>query len=399
MNKIVAFGIAALSASSIEVVLAQPLSSPPSKPWSVSATLRGFYDDNVNTAGSSAAKTDTFGVEISPALGLNWMNDATTVSLGYRYALKYYDDKPAGSEDSTDQTHTFDAKLEHVINERFRITASDAFVIGQEPDALRVGSFSTVQRIDGDNLRNYARVILNAAITPIIATELGYANEYYNYDDPVNSAQLDRVEHRIHTEGHFQVLPQTRGIIGYQYGQIDYTYNSVSEMNNSRSHYVYLGASQNFRPDLNGSLRAGVQTIDFYNDPTADDHASPYVQAAANYTYAPESYVQAGFTQSRRPTQEVANDADTSVLFGSIHHRIIPRLYGSVIGTFQHSVFNGGLNDGESEQYFQLGLNLMYRLNAFLSAEVGYNYDKVNSDIANRGYDRNRVYMGVTASY
>jgi hypothetical protein len=47
-----------------------------------------------------------------------------------------------------------------------------------------------------------------------------------------------------------------------------------------------------------------------------------------------------------------------------------------------------------------VGLNLAYRFNQYFSTEVGYNYDRlVTSSAINGTFDRNRVYIGVTASY
>src|SRR5436190_21591648 len=99
MNKIVALGMAALGVSTIQVS-AQSLSAPPAKPWNVSATLRGFYDDNVNTSPSGVpgvTKHDALGIEISPGIGLKWQNAATVVDVGYRYSFQYFDMKPAGN--------------------------------------------------------------------------------------------------------------------------------------------------------------------------------------------------------------------------------------------------------------------------------------------------------------
>ena len=61
-------------------------------------------------------------------------------------------------------------------------------------------------------------------------------------------------------------------------------------------------------------------------------------------------------------------------------------------------VLNGGQFNNQSERYYLVGLNLAYHFNPHFSAEMGYNYDKLDSD-AGRTFDRNRVYMGVTASY
>jgi len=46
-----------------------------------------------------------------------------------------------------------------------------------------------------------------------------------------------------------------------------------------------------------------------------------------------------------------------------------------------------------------VGLNFSYQFNHYISSELGYNYTYLISDIAFRGYDRNYVYVGVTATY
>ena len=50
MKRIVAsIGLVAVGASGIQAALLPALTKESGKPWSVSATLRGFYDDNFNT--------------------------------------------------------------------------------------------------------------------------------------------------------------------------------------------------------------------------------------------------------------------------------------------------------------------------------------------------------------
>ena len=51
------------------------------------------------------------------------------------------------------------------------------------------------------------------------------------------------------------------------------------------------------------------------------------------------------------------------------------------MGQFQNSTFNGGTFDDETEQFYLVGLNLEYRFNRHFSAHVGYNYDRLESDI------------------
>jgi hypothetical protein len=93
-------------------------------------------------------------------------------------------------------------------------------------------------------------------------------------------------------------------------------------------------------------------------------------------------------------------DAESTVVFLSLSHRITPRLRGSVLGQFQNSSFNGGLYDNESEQYYMAGVNLEYQISRYFSAHTGYNYDMLESDLGDiRDLHRNRVYIGVTARY
>ena len=72
MKKIVTTaGLAALGVVSMQAAPDVGLTpSQTSKPWSLSANLRGFYDDNITTAPNAIAE-DSVGIEFSPAISLN----------------------------------------------------------------------------------------------------------------------------------------------------------------------------------------------------------------------------------------------------------------------------------------------------------------------------------------
>ncbi len=89
MKKIVAsVSLVAVSASGLQAGVLPGMTAESGKPWSVSATLRGFYDDNINT---TAQKQGSFGYEISPALMFSFPMEQTTVSFGAIYSAKYYE--------------------------------------------------------------------------------------------------------------------------------------------------------------------------------------------------------------------------------------------------------------------------------------------------------------------
>jgi uncharacterized protein (PEP-CTERM system associated) len=152
----------------------------------------------------------------------------------------------------------------------------------------------------------------------------------------------------------------------------------------------------------------GGQYAQYYDNPAGQDELSPYAMLNLKYTYLPESYLQAGFVYDYTPASifdanpangELTLNAQSATIFASITHRITPKLYGNLLAQFQNSTYYGGRLDGQADNYYLIGLSLQYRFTPNFSAEVGYNYDDVRSDIANRAYDRNRIYVGVTGSY
>lgn len=435
MKRIVAsVGLMTFGAVSLQAATAPAFSGvDASKPWSATLALRGFYDDNINTVGDH--KDGSYGFEVNPTIGFGMLFEQTAIKLTYSYSGKWYEERPAGSSDKWDHTHTFDAALDHVFSERFQIGVRDSFVIGQEPDVLRAGDFfTTFQRISGDNIRNLGSITLNAEITPVFGVEAGYANSYFNYDDegehrnalgmlafPSHSGTLDRIEHIAHVDGRWQVQPDTTVIAGYQFRQVGYTADEVigpigsvagdpdeimSDDRNSRIHYGYAGVEHRFRPELTAVLKGGVSYTDFYNDPNNETDWAPYVNGSLRYSYGPQSYAELGVTHDRHSTDLVGStdfvrDVESTVVFGTVYHQLLPSLFGRLVGTYQNSIFNGGGSqfDNESENYFLVGADLEYRFNEHFSTHAGYNYDRLDSDIGGRSFTRNRVYIGVTASY
>jgi len=426
MNKLLAsVGLAAIGASTLPAQPVPGLTPAMTKPWSISATLRGFYDDNLNTS-SSSSRPDVFGIEVSPAVGFQWASPQTHVSVGYIYSFKYYDHRPAGQTEKYDQTHSFNLALEHAFSERHQLVLGDSFVIGQEPDFLRAGnSMATFQRISGNNIRNYGSIALKEQFTRLFGIEVGYNNAYYDYAAgggsaaaPSASGTLDRIEHTVHLDTRWVLQPETVGIFGYQFRWADYTGNEEIALDNNgsvfskdrnyREHYAYLGVDHTFRRDLTASARIGARFIDYYNDPSGNGNGwGPYAMVNVVWTYAPDSRFELGVTHDINASDVTGGDAngtsftvsqETTVVYASLNHRITPRLRGSIIGQFQNGSFKGGVDDGFSERDYLVGLNLNYQFNPHLSSEIGYNYDKLDSEIG-RSFDRNRVYIGVTAGY
>jgi hypothetical protein len=176
-----------------------------------------------------------------------------------------------------------------------------------------------------------------------------------------------------------------------------------------------VGADQNFTPQLNGSVRLGAQYVtygeleDGFNSIGAilpagldDSTVIPYADANITYAFTTASSVLVGIKHTKVQTDITALDQEATTLYGSLTYAITAKLTGSLLGQMQSGTFYEGYAgsvDDKSEQFYMAGLNLAYQINKFLAAEAGYNFDRLDSDMINRSFTRNRVYLGVRASY
>ena len=160
--------------------------------------------------------------------------------------------------------------------------------------------------------------------------------------------------------------------------------------------------------NLSFNGRVGVQYTDNYNDPAGTTSVNPYADLSLIYTYLPGSYAQVGFTQTQNATDQVGFDSNGHITLntGKFHALCFPqpqadaqadghdhRRAGSTRSTM------GVHYNNQADDYYSLGLNLSYSFNPHFSAEVGYNFDDLQSQIPGNEYTRNRVYLGVSAAY
>lgn len=411
---LVAFGAANLQAQ--QYAPAPELNSfQTTKPWSVSAALRGFYDDNYTTRPSGTGKRESFGFEVRPSVGLNWTLPQTYIGLNYDYGMRYYEDR---EQDSADHTHQADLKLNHTFTERYKLDASDSFLYSNEPELI--DAVGTPLRVDDTYLRNIGKASLTAGLTDQLSTVVGYSNTYYNFDQEgigSLSALLDRTEHLISANLRWQALPDTVGILGYQYGSVGYDDGNqilpgvTSDIRDNTSHYVLVGADHSFNPQLSGSVRVGAQFVEWTElarfSPASDDSKiSPYADASVTWSYAEGTTVQVGVRHARQATDislfnlsEPTQDQEATTVYGQVTRQLLPRLNGSLLAQFQSADFAFGGADGLTENFFLAGVNFSYEINKFLTGEAGYNFDRLDSDIALRSFSRNRVYLGIRANY
>lgn len=422
--------IAVVGAASLHAQM--PDSPAVSKPWSISAKLRGFYDDNYNTAPSDRnpltptyKAEDSWGIQVTPTVSYNLMRDLTTFSAKYTFDMRWYE---ARVDEEIDTTHVGEIGLSHTFSERVKVDLFDSLVYSDEPQILDPSGIAPVYtRTENNNWRNYGGFGFHFGLTEKLGSRVGYSNTIYDYEEDNSdmddrdmpragsrSAVLDRMEHLASLDLRWLFQPTLVGLVGYQYGYIDYTSDDVliwdspltGDIRDQESHYGFAGVDYTATPTLAAQLRAGFNYSQYPNA-NADDIWAPYVDAALSYEYMKGSKFIVGARHDLRPTDvanidennQVTMAQEATTLYAMVNHRLTEKLTASLRGSYQMGEFQGGPQDGENDQYYTVDLNLGYDFTHNLGVEIGYAYDNLDSDLDYRSFDRNRFYFGVKATY
>lgn len=463
----VSTGLAAIGVAGLQSAYGQGLDIVSPKAWSVSGTLRGFYDDNYNLAHT---KKGSWGTEVSPSVSLNVPLRQTDMGIRYTYGLYYYNDRDQLGVDPFDQSHQVDVWLDHAINQNWKLNLNDSFIYGRSPD-LTNPSDGTLYRVQGDNIANHAHVSLDTQWTKLFGTSLSYGNDFYSYENhggtttpskvvlnpfspfpppgtqlsPIDPGQpgsremagsgaslaglLDRVEQNVGLDLNWTLSPETTFFVGGSYAWVNYTagepiavLNYVPKSDTTQEHsYVYNSDARDYSAygghvgmthQLTGSISlsgmVGAQFSDSSNDPfNHQQNVSPTANVSINYTYLPGSYVMLSVNQAHNATDVAepgANNGitqyqDTTGVSLAWNHKITEKLLSTLIGQYTYSTYTGGASESATDSGYSASINLNYQITRHFSADLGYNFDDLESGLLGRGFIRNRVYLGLSASY
>jgi len=433
MKKVIASaGLLALSAIGIQTAKAD-MAAGTAKSWMITGTVRGFYDDNYNTQGDGPGRLGSGGFEIRPSGSYRYNDGPNTLTASYLYSLKCYTDRPGNK---LDQTHEFDLSANHTFNERFSADIEESFISAQEPEVIANGGAAVSPlRANGDNIHNSVSLNAHTQLTKTFGMVFGYNNTWYDYTgNPVLAANqpsygtlLNNFAHTFTVDGRYQYDEETVLIAEYRFTYVDYLSQGslapfpfpyvAPSTRNSYENFVDVGIEHSFRSDFGVNIHVGIEATDYPNYSGAGtggpspSNITPYADMSVNYTYMDGGVLTLGFSHTKVSTDvafdpttgTLTADNEASTLYMTATQRltpISPDLTAALSFQYQDSQFNGGGFNNASEDYYTVGLNLTYVILPNLSTEIGYTYDLLDSGVQQgRGYDRNRVYVGVTATY
>ena len=183
--------------------------------YTITATLREQYDDNIYTA--KTGKVSSFETDVSPSVLVDFPMGDSEFSARYTFGLNYYDSSQ--QEGSYDMSHEFVAQYKHDFSNRFDLNAAERFDYSTEPDLQN--NTGTLYR-NGGYYTNAVNAGFDGQWTPLFGTTTTYANTVVRYEDGIDSQGQDSMENTGSQNFSFAILPKINLVFGGIVDEINY---------------------------------------------------------------------------------------------------------------------------------------------------------------------------------
>jgi len=238
-----------------------PDGSTTRKFYTLSASLREIYDDNINTTNTnpqSSLETD-----ISPSVLVDFPMSDSEFTGRYTFDLTAYSHAPSsvsnggGSSNGSavQYTHEFTAQYIHAFSDRFNLNVAEDFRYFIQPSILQ--STGTNYQ-NGPYVANTLNGTATAQWTPLFGTTTTYANTLVRYDDANVAAQQDSLENTGSQTFSFAILPKISVSVGGIGDNI--TYDTADR--GYTSYTAFLGGQWQALPSLSFTGRGGGTYIE-----------------------------------------------------------------------------------------------------------------------------------------
>jgi Putative beta-barrel porin 2 len=373
--------------------------------YTITASLRETYDDNVNTTQTN--KQAALDTEIAPSILCNFPLTGGSFSARESVGLTYYapvgpnsnSNVPNNRVDTYDITDEFVASYTHAFSDRFNLTAGEQFRYYTEPSLYEsVGT----NYYNGAYVSNVANVGLTAQWTPLFGSSTSYTNTVVNYEEASVAQSQNNIENTFSHAFSLTVLPTVSASAGGSIDEIDY--------DDSRGYINYTGfggVQWSASPDLALSAQAGASYTEnnqIAGQPNQPGEINPYGALSLTWTTGTRSSVSFSYSHSVTPTDEIDAEGQVSDRFSaSGRYDITPKLTATVQGILTNAVitedlFNSGTSNF-SEIDYGLGVTLYYHLNGHIDLDAGLNLSGVSSPVEDLDYSRDTYTIGIRGTY
>lgn len=317
------------------------------------------------------------------------MTDQTFVSASYRLTLDNFQDRPG---DQTLDSHNLDARLAHSFSPTTTIDLTNTYAIAKNPESLLAG-------VPLNTDQSYKRNQFDGRFTTASGQKTNVAGKfrstYYDYDNAVLGASIDRTELLYGVSVLHDILPEVKATAEFRHQDVSYRIGGATK--DKQSNFLIGGFDYAVARKFTATGRLGYEWRQRSGAP--DDNA-PYVELSGKYDYAQRSYLTGGFVHTLEESSNVAQFTDTKVsrFFVNVQHALSALIVASGSITYEPSTLQG--RDAQvnvDERTTRFGLALTYLPTKNWSVAGTFDNDRVSSDLASRSMSRRRY--GLNAAY
>ena len=348
------------------------------------------WDSNMNTSSYDEQESGYWqnGVSLLYSTG----DRRNHLNVGAHYSNIWYFD-PAPDTDDVYNNARF--TLDYVTNVNPRLVIADSLYLAYEiePDFL-VGA--STNRRTGEYLYGYNNLSASYAWTRRFSTVTGYTFSGIKYDDSADEMN-NSITNLISQQFRYSISPTTKATIDYRFSSVQYDDNPDADY---MANYVLAGVDHVFSPRLTSSLRVGAEFQDY--DGPIGSQTNPYLEGAINYRAGKSTilrwYSYLGSDDSDLQGFLSGNSFKTGL---SVQHQITERLTGNLSLNYIYQTFEDSPYDlpDQDDSTFAGSVGLDYRLWRNIGVNASYWYTNTDSDNIYREYERNRVSIGLTATF
>ncbi len=358
------------------------------QPMQYSAGLGMGYDSLNYKQHNSSDFSSAF---IQGSLGASFVekDQVTPMDLGLDFGTIYYLD---GTNRNSDVNYSARAtfNVSHSFSERLKVVDNFFLTYEVEPN-FGLGA-STALR-NGQYFYGFNNFAVSYAWSERFSTTTSYTVDGIRYDDSAIGKMEDRLSHTLAQQFSW-ASSKTMKLVGeYRFRTQQYK----SGLNDFNSHYILAGVDKAWSERTTGSFRAGAE---FYKSDRTSKTA-PYFEASINHSTSEKTTLTA-FTSVGFDGSELGSYGSRySYRVGAqVNHNVTKRLSLNGGLNYAYSTFQGlGDTPDVSEHELSAVAGIGYRFWDNVSVDANYSYTIVNSDDNLRDYDRNRVSLGLNATF
>jgi len=371
-------------------------------------TLQEVYDDNIylgNGANNTIElKESDLITHIMPSLGLDYsLHERGNVSFNYTGDLAYYNDNNSNDW----QTHKGEFNFNYQAPGGIMLDINTIHTDAEDPygnlELYRSG-LKTERR--GNDLKSTIGYSFGNRFQI-----LAYYNYYKQDYDLLRDYTQDWDSKEFGAGFQMRLLPKTWAFFRYYFGERDYFTHpagtGVTESNDSDFGWnrVNFGVTWKTGAKLEGELNFGYQLMDYKNtvDVEGDRYDSKDTWIAATsitYTATPTIGLALSLTRALRETGSSDNEYFEDTGIGvNMKKMIKSKFILNAGGVYSVNDYNLPVTRPREDESYKISIGLDYLIQDWLTAGVGYTYEKKDSNYGINDYTDTQFMILLSAMY